>query len=109
VRPTRAARSRTPAQCPCATHAPALPQEEQAIVGGVFGGDVLDAKGVEAISKLPTKQELMGQVATLLTVLPTKLGRSLNAAGAQRLARGVKEAAGTKMVRAVKAASNTKE
>jgi|TARA_B100000459_G_C8548825_1_gene188480 hypothetical protein len=51
----------------------------------------------------------MGQVATLLTVLPTKLGRSLNAAGAQRLARGVKEAAGTKMVRAVKAASNTKE
>ena len=23
-------------------------QEEQAIVGGVFGGDVLDAKGVEA-------------------------------------------------------------
>ena len=36
-------------------------------------------------SKLPTKQGLMGQVATLLTVLPTKLGRSLNAAGAQRL------------------------
>ena len=75
----------------------------------VPGSVVLDAKGVEAISKLPTKQELMGQVATLLTVLPTKLGRSLNAAGAQRLARGVKEAAGTKMVRAVKAASNTKE
>ena len=69
---------------------------------------MLDAKGVEAISKLPNKQELMGQVATLLTVLPSKLGRSLNAAGAQRLARGVKEAAGSKMVRAVKAASHTK-
>ena len=78
-------------------------------MGGIFEGECLDKAGVEAVTKLPTKQELMGQVATLLTVLPTKLGRSLDAAGAQRLARGVKEAAGTKMVRAVKAASNTKE
>mmetsp|Transcript_64385 Transcript_64385/g.107013 ORF Transcript_64385/g.107013 Transcript_64385/m.107013 type:complete len:231 (-) Transcript_64385:2-694(-) len=75
------------------------------IVGGVFDGQFLDAKGVEAVSKLPTKQELMGQTATLLTALPAKLARSVKAAGAERLARGVQEARGAKMAPAGKLAS----
>jgi len=65
--------------------------EENAIVGGMFDGTVLDGPGVTRIAKLPTKQELMQQTAVLLKALPTKL------------ARGMKEAQGSKMARAVKA------
>lgn len=45
---------------------------------GVFGGEVLDGPGVLAISKLPTKQELMQRLAIALNSVPTKLGRSIN-------------------------------
>ena len=63
----------------------------------------MDKKGIEAITKLPTKQELMQQTAIMLKALPTKLARSLNQAGAQRLAKVTKQAAGQKLVQAVKA------
>ena len=79
--------------------------DDNAIVGGVHGGEVLDAKGVVAVSKLPTKQELMGKTATLLKTLPAKIARTLKNADATRIARGIKEARGSKMARAVKAAS----
>eukprot|EP00965_Chrysotila_dentata_P177598 5866995-Pleurochrysis_carterae.AAC.4 len=78
---------------------------DNVIVGGVFGAQVLDREGIEAVSKLPTKQELMGKTATLLKCLPAKLARGLKGAGAERLARGVKEARGSKMARAIKLAS----
>ena len=64
---------------------------------------MLDKKGVIQITKLPTKQELMGQTAMLIKQLPTKLARSLNNAGAQRLAKVTKQASGQKLVQAVKA------
>merc|ERR1711908_136733 len=80
--------------------------EARAIVGGFFGGEVLDGKGVEAISKLPTKQELMQQTAIALKMVPTKLARSLKQAGAERLAKGLKQASAQKMVVAVKLASD---
>merc|ERR1719267_27817 len=57
-------------------------KEDNDIVGGIFDGELLDKKGVEAITKLPTKQELMGSTAVLLKAIPTKLARTLNAAGA---------------------------
>ena len=75
----------------------------EVLVGGLFGGELLDEKGVTAVSKLPTKQELMATTATLLTVLPAKLARTLKNADATRIARGVKEAQGSKLARAVKA------
>eukprot|EP00900_Chrysochromulina_parva_P027415 jgi/Chrpa1/9307/Chrysochromulina_OHIO_Genome00004406-RA len=78
-------------------------KEEYDIVGGVFDGQKLDKKGVIQITKLPTKQELMGQTAMLIKQLPTKLARSLNNAGAQRLAKVTKQASGQKLVQAVKA------
>uniref|UniRef100_A0A7S0NQ63 Ribosomal protein L10 n=1 Tax=Calcidiscus leptoporus TaxID=127549 RepID=A0A7S0NQ63_9EUKA len=80
-------------------------KKENEIMGGVFGAELLDGNGIEAVSKLPTKQELMGKTASLLKCLPTKLARSLKEAGAVRIARGMKEARGSKMARAVKAAS----
>merc|ERR1711871_521419 len=68
-------------------------KDDNAIVGGVF----------EAVTKLPTKQELMGKTAILLKALPTKLARTLNEAGATRVARVTKQASGQKLVQAVKA------
>ena len=73
------------------------------IKGGIFEGQVLDEKGIEAVTKLPTKQELMQTTAVLLKVLPTKLARALNQAGAERVARVTKQASGQKLVQAVKA------
>ena len=66
---------------------------------------MLDGKGVDAVSKLPNKQELMAKTAFLLTQLPTKIARGIKQAGAQRIARGIEQARGQKLVRAVKAAS----
>lgn len=79
------------------------------VVGGMFEGQVLDKAGVEAVTKLPTKQELMGSTAIMLKKLPAKLAQSLHAAGAERVARVTKQAAGQKLVQAVKQMEGKKE
>jgi len=84
-------------------------KEDNDIVGGIFEGEVYDQKGVVAITKLPTKQELMQTTAVLLKALPTKLARTLNEAGAQRIAKVTKQASGQKLVQAVKAMEGKKE
>ena len=78
-------------------------QEGNEIVGGMFEGTIVDPKGIEAVTKLPTKQELMATTAALMKALPTKLARTLKAADATRLARALKEAQGQKLGRAVSA------
>ena len=76
----------------------------------MFEGQCLDAAGVEAVTKLPTKQELMGTTAALLKALPTKLARSLKQASrTEQIARGIKEAQGSKLARAVKGMSEKLE
>lgn len=77
--------------------------EDNAILGGMFEGEVLDPKGIEAVTKLPTKQELMGQTATLIKMLPGNLARSLKNADAGRIAKLIKDAQGQKLGRAVNA------
>ncbi|CAM9653166.1 unnamed protein product [Choristocarpus tenellus] len=52
-------------------------KEELAIKNGIYEGQNLDADGVIAISKLPSKQELMQRLAVALNSVPTKLGRSI--------------------------------
>lgn len=104
VEETKNVRRRTGAGA-CALRSLTAPpdrQEDNAIVGGVFEGECLDPKGVVAITKLPTKQELMQKTAVLLKALPSKLARSVDQAGAQRLARVTKEASASKLARAVK-------
>ena len=56
-------------------------KETHEILGGVFGGELLDAKGVDAVGKLPTKQELMGRLAF-----------ALQEAGAARIVRCINQA-----------------
>ena len=80
-------------------------KKDNEIVGGIFEGKILDKKGVEAVSKLPTKRDLMQKTALLLKGLPAKIAKGLKQADATRIARGIKQAQGTKLGRAVKAAS----
>tara|TARA_B110001452_G_scaffold191127_1_gene161292 strand:+ start:942 stop:1226 length:285 start_codon:yes stop_codon:yes gene_type:complete len=80
---------------------PPSAQEGGEIIGGLFGGDLLDSKGVVEVSKLPTKQELMGQTAIMLKKMPATIAQRLKAADATRLARVIKEAQGQKLGRAV--------
>ena len=61
--------------------------------GGASEGTFLDAKEVKALEKMPTKQELYGQIA-----------RALKNAGAQGIAVRLKQAAGGKLVKAIKLA-----
>jgi len=81
-------------------------KKEREIVGGMFEGQALDADGIVAVTKLPTKQEQMGKTAVLLKMLPSKLARVVKEAGAVRIARGLKEARGSKLSRAVKGMSD---
>jgi len=49
------------------------------VKAGLVDGVVVDVKEVEAISKLPTKKELHGLVASALNAPIVKMARSLNA------------------------------
>ena len=78
-------------------------QETHAILGGVIDSDIVDAAGVEAISKLPSKQELIAKIAGSIKAVPTKVARVIKAPG-MKVARVVK-APNSKLVRAIKLAA----
>jgi len=78
------------------------------IVGGIFDGSKLDKDGVIAITKLPTKQELMQQTAMLLKMLPTKLGRSIKQVPT-KLGKAVKLSGADRLDRAVNALASKKD
>jgi len=59
------------------------------ILGGAMDGEFHDNAGIVALSKLPTKQELMGKVAFLIKQIPTKLAKGIKEVPTG-LARGVK-------------------
>lgn len=46
----------------------------------VFEGKTLSPEQITALSKLPSKEQLLGQLCGVLAALPTKLVRTLNAA-----------------------------
>lgn len=52
---------------------------EDLIRGGVFDGEYYDTSGVDKISSLPTKKELITRIAIGIKSVPTKLARSLKA------------------------------
>ncbi|GAX22330.1 large subunit ribosomal protein L10 [Fistulifera solaris] len=65
------------------------------ILGGVTEGISYDTKGVEAIGKLPSKQELYAKIAGSIKAVPTKVARVIKAPG-NKLARAIKLAADEK-------------
>ena len=82
------------------------------VKGGVSAGQLLDSKGVEQISKLPTKLELIAKIAALIQEAGAQgLARKLkNAKGMpQGIAKRMKQAAGQKLVVAVKMGPGSEE
>jgi len=57
---------------------------------GILEGTVYDAKGVEAIGELPSKDELYAKIAGGIAALPTQIARLTKEAGGQKMARAVK-------------------
>ena len=57
--------------------------EKFTIVGGLMGDQVLDAKGVDALAKLPSLDQLRGKLVGLLQAPATKIAGVLQAPGAQ--------------------------
>lgn len=64
-------------------------KRDAVVKGGVFEGEVMDEKGINAIAALPTKKELIEKIAVLIKMVPTKLGRSVHAVPT-KLARAIK-------------------
>lgn len=59
------------------------------ILGGVVEGTAYDPDGMRAISKLPSKLELIARIAGGIKAVPTKLARSVKATP-EKLARAIK-------------------
>lgn len=57
--------------------------EKFTIIGGLMGDQVLDAKGVDVLAKLPSLDQLRGKIIGLLQAPATKIAGVLQAPGAQ--------------------------
>ena len=64
-------------------------KDSHQILGGVVEGTAYDAKGVEAIGQLPSKQDLYAQIAGSIKAVPTKVARVIKAPSS-KLARAIK-------------------
>eukprot|EP01082_Thalassiosira_pseudonana_P002778 g2736.t1 g2736 contig12:703543-704187(-) len=64
-------------------------KDTHSILGGNIEGVNYDTKGVDAISKLPSKMELIAQIAGAVKAVPTKVARVVKAPG-MKVARAIK-------------------
>ena len=53
-------------------------KDKMSVLGGGIIGKVLDAKSVDALSKLPSRDEMRGMFLGLLNAVPSKFVRTLN-------------------------------
>lgn len=53
------------------------------VIGAMMGNQILDAKGVDALAKLPSLDELRGKIIGLIQAPATKIAGVLQAPGAQ--------------------------
>lgn len=51
------------------------------IIGGFMGEEVFDVAGIDALSKLPSREELIGMVAARLLGQASEIGSRLNSVG----------------------------
>jgi large subunit ribosomal protein L10 len=77
------------------------------IRGGVMQGMALDEAGIKAVVDLPSKEQLMAQIAGAINSIPTKLAVGLNGVPT-KLAVGINEVPGS-LVRAIKAVSEQEQ
>lgn len=71
--PTGVATSKDPVAAAKATYEYAKKNDKLVILGGALGAQLLDAKGVEALAKLPSLDEIRSKLVGLLVAAPTKL------------------------------------
>ena len=64
-------------------------KETHSILAGVLEGNYYDAKGVDAISKLPSKLELITKIAGSIKAVPTKVAKVIKEPG-NKMARAIK-------------------
>mmetsp|Transcript_1167 Transcript_1167/g.1659 ORF Transcript_1167/g.1659 Transcript_1167/m.1659 type:complete len:223 (-) Transcript_1167:130-798(-) len=64
-------------------------KESHSVLGGVIEGVYYDSKGVDAISKLPSKMELIAKIAGGIKAVPTKLAKVVKEPG-NKMARAIK-------------------
>jgi len=77
------------------------------IRGGVMEGNALSVEQVDAITELPSKEELMARIAGAINSIPTKVAVGLNAVPT-KLAVGIKEVPAS-LGRAIHAVSQKEE
>lgn len=67
--------------------------EKLVILGGAMGGNALDRKGVEAVSKMPSRDELLAAIAGLLGAPASNLAAAVGspAAGVANLVSAVEQ------------------
>lgn len=56
--------------------------ESFSVIGGFMGEDVFDSAGIESLSKLPTREELIGMVGQRLLGQASQVGQRLTSPGA---------------------------
>lgn len=77
--------------------------KKTALRGGVMEGRALNEQDVEALTELPSKEELIARIAGAINAIPTKLASGLNAVPTQ-VAVGIREVPAS-LSRAIKAVS----
>ncbi len=81
--PTGIATSQDPVAAAKIAHKFAKGNEKLIILGGALGSKVLDVKGIEALAKLPSLDEVRGKLVGLLAAPATKIARVLQAPAQQ--------------------------
>lgn len=92
--PTGMASSPDPVAAAKVAHKFAKGNDNLKILGGALGAQILDAKGIEALAKLPSLDEVRSKLVGLLVAAPTKLAGLLQAPARELV--GVTKAYGAK-------------
>lgn len=80
--PTVIAYSEDPVTAPKIIVKYAKENEKLELIGGLFGGQAMDAKGVDSLSKMPTREEIISQISGSLTALGSNISGAAGAPAA---------------------------
>ncbi len=80
--PTVIAYSEDPATAPKIIVKYAKANDKLVVLGGMFGGQALDANGIDNLSKMPSREELISQIAGSLTAMGSNISGAIGAPAA---------------------------